>query len=106
MGCMLAGTDNSGEHLYYIDNEGNRLKGDLFSVGSGSTYAYGILDTYYRYDLSLKEAVKLGKRAISEATHHDAGSGGVVRGKSCSYNFSLPCPQRWMDQDRRGREQQ
>ncbi|CAD8140457.1 unnamed protein product [Paramecium octaurelia] len=79
MGCMIAGTDLSGQHLYYIDNDGMRLKGDIFSVGSGSTYAYGVLDNYYRYDLSLDEAVELGVRAIYHATHRDTASGGVVR---------------------------
>lgn len=33
-----------GPALFYVDNEGTRLKGDLFSVGSGSTFAYGVLD--------------------------------------------------------------
>ena len=34
-----------GPGLYYVDNEGGRLKGDRFSVGSGSPYAYGVLDS-------------------------------------------------------------
>lgn len=33
-----------GPALFYVDSEGQRLKGDLFSVGSGSTFAYGVLD--------------------------------------------------------------
>lgn len=66
--------------MYFNDNDGLRLLGDLFSCGSGSTYAYGVLDTYYRYDMSLDEAVELGVRAIYHATHRDTGSGGVVRG--------------------------
>lgn len=28
-----------------MDSEGGRVKGTRFSVGSGSTYAYGVLDT-------------------------------------------------------------
>lgn len=34
-----------GPGLYYVDSEGGRVKGRRFSVGSGSTYAYGVLDT-------------------------------------------------------------
>jgi len=79
MGTMIAGWDESkGPALYYVDNDGTRLKGDKFSVGSGSTYAYGILDSGYRKDLTLKEAIELGKRAIYHATHRDAYSGGVI----------------------------
>ncbi|KAH9326807.1 hypothetical protein KI387_006985, partial [Taxus chinensis] len=36
-----------GPGLYYVESEGGRLKGMRFSVGSGSTYAYGILDSGY-----------------------------------------------------------
>ena len=79
VGTMIAGTDDKGVHLFYCDNDGNRLEGERFAVGSGGTYAYGILDSYYRHDLTLAEAVELGKRAISEATYLDSGSGGVVR---------------------------
>jgi 20S proteasome subunit beta 5 len=79
MGTMICGWDDKkGPSLYYIDNDGTRLKGDKFSVGSGATYAYGILDSGYRKDLSLKEAIELGKRAIYHATHRDAYSGGTI----------------------------
>ena len=47
-------------------------------MGSGSTYAYGVLDSGYSYDLGVEEARDLGKRAIYHATHRDAYSGGVV----------------------------
>lgn len=78
MGTMIAGWDKTGPQLFYVDSDGTRLKGDLFSVGSGSTYAYGVLDTEYRYDLSDEEARELGRRAIFHATHRDAYSGGTV----------------------------
>ena len=79
MGTMIAGWDNREQGLYYVDDDGTRLKGYLFSVGSGSTYAYGILDAKYRYDMTKEEAITLGREAIYHATHRDAGSGGVVR---------------------------
>lgn len=78
-GTMVAGWDKNGPHLYMVDDDGVRLKGDLFSVGSGSTYAYGVLDSGYRHDLSIEDAVELGRRSIYHATHRDGASGGVVR---------------------------
>jgi len=77
MGTMVVGWDETGPQLYYVDNDGTRLKGNVFSVGSGSTYAYGVLDNYYRKDLTVEEAIDLGKRAIYHATHRDAASGGI-----------------------------
>jgi len=53
------------------------MKGDLFSVGSGSTFAYGVLDQGYHWDLSEEEALDLGRRSIYAATHRDAYSGNV-----------------------------
>jgi len=79
MGVMIAGWDTKGPGLYYVDNDGNRMPGNVFSVGSGSVYAYGVMDTGYKWDLSDKEAQELGRRAIYHATHRDAYSGGIVR---------------------------
>merc|ERR1712093_536391 len=81
MGCgtMIAGYDKKGPQLYYVDDQGTRVLGQKFSVGSGSLFAYGVLDTGYRWDLTVDEAVELGKRSIYHATHRDGASGGVVR---------------------------
>jgi 20S proteasome subunit beta 5 len=78
MGTMLAGWDKRGPGLYYVDNDGTRLKGKLFSVGSGSTYAYGVLDAEYDNELHDEAARELGRRAIYHAAHRDAMSGGFV----------------------------
>jgi len=79
MGTMIAGWDEAkGPELYYVDDDGTRLKGNRFSVGSGSTYAYGVLDQGYVFDMSVEAAVELGKRAIYHATHRDAMSGGTI----------------------------
>lgn len=67
-----------GPNLFYVDSDGSRLKGDIFSVGSGSTFAYGVLDSGYDFDLSVKDALELGRRSIYHATHRDAMSGGSV----------------------------
>jgi len=77
MGSMIAGWDETGPQLYYVDNDGTRLKGKYFSVGSGSTYAYGVLDTGFKDDLTVEEAIDLGARAIYHATHRDGASGGI-----------------------------
>ncbi|KAH7916283.1 N-terminal nucleophile aminohydrolase [Hygrophoropsis aurantiaca] len=75
MGTMLCGWDKTGPGVYYVDADGTRLKGDLFSVGSGSTFAYGVLDQGYRWDLTDAEAHELGKRSIYAAGHRDAYTG-------------------------------
>ncbi|KAM4696550.1 proteasome subunit beta type-8 [Rhinophrynus dorsalis] len=78
VGSMICGWDKKGPGLYYVDDNGTRLTGDIFSTGSGNSYAYGVMDSGYRYDLTPEEAYDLGRRAISHATHRDSYSGGVV----------------------------
>lgn len=79
MGTMVCGWDRNGPEIYYVDNDGKRVKGNLFSVGSGSTVAYGVLESGYKYEMSKEDALALGRRAIYHAGHRDAFSGGVVR---------------------------
>ncbi|GIX94125.1 proteasome subunit beta type-5 [Caerostris darwini] len=79
LGVMMSGWDKRGPGLYYVDSEGNRFPGDVFAVGSGATYAYGVLDGGYKFDLEDEEAYELGRRAIYHATHRDAYSGGLIR---------------------------
>ncbi|XBW35023.1 hypothetical protein QEN19_000588 [Hanseniaspora menglaensis] len=79
MGTMVCGyTKKEGPSIYYVDSDGTRLKGDLFCVGSGQTFAYGVLDSNYKWDLSVEEALYLGKRSILAAAHRDAYSGGSI----------------------------
>jgi len=79
MGVMIAGWDKKGPALYYVDDDGRRAPGTVFSVGSGSTYALGVLDNGYRFDMSDEEACELGRRSIFHATHRDAASGGIIQ---------------------------
>ena len=46
---MIAGWDPQGPGLYYVDSDGQRTSGQVFSVGSGSLYAYGVLDNGYSW---------------------------------------------------------
>ncbi|XP_051155158.1 proteasome subunit beta type-5 [Leptopilina boulardi] len=79
IGMMIAGWDKRGPSLYYVDSEGTRTPGKVFSVGSGSLFAYGVLDSLYDFNMDDKAAYELGRRSIYHATHRDAASGGIVR---------------------------
>jgi len=80
VGTMIMGHHpRDGFSIYYVDNTGVRIEGDMFAVGSGSTFALGILDTEERrFDMTEEEAVSLGIKAIRHATLRDAMSGGYI----------------------------
>lgn len=67
-----------GPSLYYVYSDGTRLQGTLFSVGSGSPYAYSILDQGVRWGLTVDEATSIAREAVYRATHRDAYSGNNV----------------------------
>lgn len=56
VGTMICGWDKTGPQIFYVDNDGTRLRADekrsYFSVGSGSSYAYAVLDQLYHYDMT------------------------------------------------------
>jgi len=79
MGSMIAGHDKRGACLYFVDSEGVRVKGKLFTCGSGSLNAYGILDSNIQPKMTDQAACDLGQKAIMHATNRDCGSGGFVR---------------------------
>uniref|UniRef100_A0A8C6UAW6 Proteasome subunit beta n=1 Tax=Neogobius melanostomus TaxID=47308 RepID=A0A8C6UAW6_9GOBI len=72
------GSTDYGPKLIYVCSDGARLQGDVFSVGSGSPYAYGVLDRDLKWNLSVPEAVSLAREAVFRATHRDAYSGNNV----------------------------
>uniref|UniRef100_A0A671N364 Proteasome subunit beta type-8 n=1 Tax=Sinocyclocheilus anshuiensis TaxID=1608454 RepID=A0A671N364_9TELE len=84
MGSMICGWDKQGPGLYYVDDNGTRLSGRMFSTGCGNSYAYGVVDSGYREDMTVEEAYELGRRGIAHATHRDAYSGGVINRKYSS----------------------
>lgn len=83
--CVL----HQGPGLYYVDDNGTRLSGRMFSTGCGNSYAYGVVDSGYREDMTVEEAYELGRRGIAHATHRDAYSGGVVNSECSLFLVSL-----------------
>lgn len=78
MSTMICGYDEDGPKIYNVTNEGDLIENTMFSVGSGSTIAHGILSAKYSFDMSKEDALLLGKEAIFHAGHRDAFSGGSV----------------------------
>ncbi|XP_016085637.1 proteasome subunit beta type-11b [Sinocyclocheilus grahami] len=67
-----------GPRVIYVCSDGLRLQGELFSVGSGSPYAYSILDSSVYWGMSVQEATEVAREAVYRATYRDAYSGNNV----------------------------
>ncbi|KAK7163428.1 hypothetical protein R3I93_007474 [Phoxinus phoxinus] len=68
----------SGPRVCYVCSDGLQLRGELISVGSGSPYAYAVLDDGWKWGMTVDEAVRLAREAVFRATHWDAYSGNNV----------------------------
>lgn len=70
MGMILAGGDMKQVSLYYLDSDGTRTTGKIFSVGSGSLFAYGVLDSGYRWDMTDDEAHGKKTTILTNMSNH------------------------------------
>jgi proteasome beta subunit len=74
---ILAGYDSTGPGLYSLDPIGGWSNMDnYYSTGSGSPFAYGVLESDYKEGISLDDGVELALRAIRSAIARDIASGG------------------------------
>jgi proteasome beta subunit len=84
---LMGGKDMSGVYLYDLFPDGSITKiRDFVSSGSGSVFAYGVLETQYDAEMTTSEGVKLAVKAVDTALQRDSCSGNgidvvVVTGK-------------------------
>jgi proteasome beta subunit len=77
---LLGGADIDGLHLYDIYPDGSiTLKEDYTASGSGSVFAYGVLEAQYQPNLSVNDGVKLVRQAINAALQRDSASGQGIK---------------------------
>jgi len=75
---VLAGVDEEGNHVYSIDAAGGAIPDDYVTTGSGSPYVYGVLEDYYKPDITTKEGVEIALRGLAAAIKRDAASGNGI----------------------------
>ncbi len=75
---LLGGIDDEGSHLFSVDPLGGFTEEKMVVSGSGSPVALGVLESEYRPDLSLDEAISLAFKAVAAAIRRDIGSGDSI----------------------------
>ncbi|MEM2944690.1 MAG: archaeal proteasome endopeptidase complex subunit beta [Methanomassiliicoccales archaeon] len=75
VGLIIGGIDRTGGHVFGVDAAGGSIRDDYVSVGSGSPFAYGVLEDYYRKNLTMNEAIDIAIRALNAAMKRDSASG-------------------------------
>ena len=72
---LIGGVDDTGASIYSLDAAGGMIKDTFISTGSGSTFAYGVLEDRFHEDITVEEAKEVALRAIKAATERDTYSG-------------------------------
>lgn len=72
---IVGGVDDEGGAIYNVDLLGSLTKEKYHSTGSGSPVAFGILESEYREDLTVKEAIPIAAKAVNAAIQRNAGTG-------------------------------
>ncbi len=76
---LLGGKDVHGLHLYDLFPDGSITRiTDFISSGSGSVFAYGVLETQYKKDMTTDEAVALAVKCVNTALQRDSASGNGI----------------------------
>lgn len=73
---MVGGIDETGASIYSVDALGGASREEeIVATGSGSPFAYGLLEDQYRPDMDEKDAVDLAVRSLKTAMRRDSASG-------------------------------
>jgi proteasome beta subunit len=73
--ALVGGVDDSGGHIFALDPLGSTMEEKYVSTGSGSPVAYGVLESEWKENLSVKESIPVVVRAIDSAMKRDSASG-------------------------------
>jgi len=75
MQALVGGFDETGPHVYNLDPYGSLIEEKMVSTGSGSPFAYGVLEAEFSEDSSVQEMLPVVVRAVDAAMKRDVNSG-------------------------------
>ncbi|MFH2110876.1 MAG: archaeal proteasome endopeptidase complex subunit beta [Candidatus Bathyarchaeota archaeon] len=75
MQALVGGFDETGPHVYNLDPYGSLNEEKMVSTGSGSPFAYGVLEAEFKEDSSVEEMLPVVVRAVDAAMKRDVASG-------------------------------
>jgi proteasome beta subunit len=72
---LLGGWDREGGHIYSLDAAGGSIPDKYCATGSGSPYAYGVLEDNYQDGINTSQGVDIAIKALNAAMRRDSASG-------------------------------
>jgi proteasome beta subunit len=75
MQALVGGFDETGPHVFNLDPYGSLIEEKMVSTGSGSPFAYGVLEAEFKEDSSVQKMLPVVVRAVDAAMKRDVASG-------------------------------
>jgi proteasome beta subunit len=75
MQALVGGFDETGPHVFNLDPYGSLIEEKMVSTGSGSPFAYGVLEAEFSENSSVQEMLPVVVRAVDAAMKRDVNSG-------------------------------
>ncbi len=75
LGLIVGGYDNTGGHIFSIDGAGGYIEDNYCSVGSGSVFALGALESSFKPEMSKEEGIDVAITALNSARRRDNCTG-------------------------------
>lgn len=73
--ALIGGFDTTGPHVFNLDPFGSLTEEKVVSTGSGSPFAYGVLEDRYQEDSTVDEMLPVVVSAVDSAMKRDVASG-------------------------------
>lgn len=75
LGLIVGGYDRTGGHIFSIDGAGGYIEDKYCSVGSGSVFALGALESAFKEDMTKEEGIDVAITALNSARRRDNCTG-------------------------------
>ena len=76
---VVVGVDANGPQLYTLDMGGSLIPDEFTATGTGTSTAYGVLESSLKTEVTVKEAEEIAIKAVKAAIARDIQSGGDIR---------------------------
>lgn len=73
--AIIGGFDETGPHIFNLDPFGSLTEEKVLSTGSGSPFAYGVLEDRYQEGSTVDEMTPVVVKAVDSAMKRDVASG-------------------------------
>jgi len=75
---LVGGVGAGGPKLFFVDLDGGLVEDNMLATGSGSPVAFGVLETEFKEDMKIQDALPIAVKALKAAMKRDIATGNEI----------------------------